>query len=71
LFLKILMRLQLLKNIEQVKEYLKTDDNYNLVKNEFQENNNKITLLEEQIDKLTVKDDIATIILNFYMLIIN
>ena len=49
------------KYLEQVKEYLKTDDNYNLVKNEFQENTNKITLLEEQIDKLTAKDDIATI----------
>ena len=49
------------KYLEQVKEYLKTDDNYNLVKNEFQENSNKITLLEEQIDKLTAKDDIATI----------
>ena len=49
------------KYLEQVKEYLKTDDNYNLVKNEFQENTNKITLLEEQIDKLTSKDDIATI----------
>ena len=49
------------KYIDQVKEYLKTDFNYNLVKKEFQENNNKITLLEEQIDKLTVKEDIATI----------
>ena len=49
------------KYLEQVKEYLKTVDNYNLVKNEFQENTNKITLLEEQIDKLTAKDDIATI----------
>lgn len=49
------------KYIEQVKEYLKTDINYNSIKNEFAENNNKMALLEEQIDKLTVKDDIATI----------
>ena len=49
------------KYIEQVKEYLKTDINYNSIKNEFAENNNKMALLEEQIDKLTVKDDIATV----------
>ncbi len=49
------------KYIEQIKEYLKTNVNYNTVKNEFEDNNNKIKLLEEQIDKLTVKDDIATI----------
>ena len=49
------------KYIEQIKEYLKTVENYNFVKKEFQENSNKITILEEQIDKLTVKDDIATI----------
>ena len=49
------------KYIEQVKEYLKTDDNYNSVKNEFKENSNKMVLLEEQIDKLTTKEDIATI----------
>ncbi len=49
------------KYIEQVKEYLKTDVNYNTIKNEFIDNNNKIKLLEEQIDKLTTKDDIATI----------
>jgi small-conductance mechanosensitive channel len=49
------------KYIEQVKEYLKTDDNYNSVKNEFKENNNKMLLLEEQIDKLTTKEDIATV----------
>ena len=39
------------KYIEQVKEYLKTDINYNSIKNEFAENNNKMALLEEQIDK--------------------
>ena len=49
------------KYIEQVKEYLKTDDNYNSVKNEFKENSNKMVLLEEQIDKLTTKEDIATV----------
>ena len=49
------------KYIEQVKEYLKTDINYNSIKNEFAENNNKMALLEEQIDKLTVKDDLATV----------
>lgn len=49
------------KYIEQVKEYLKTDVNYNSIKNEFEDNNNKIKLLEEQIDKLTSKDDISAI----------
>lgn len=49
------------KYIEQVKEYLKTDANYNSIKNEFEDNNNKIKLLEEQIDKLTSKDDISAI----------
>jgi potassium-dependent mechanosensitive channel len=49
------------KYIEQVKEYLKTDEEFNVVKNEFAENNNKINLLEEQIDKLTNKEEISTI----------
>ncbi len=49
------------KYIEQVKEYLKINDNYNLVKKEFKENSNKIIILEEQIDKLTSKEDIATL----------
>lgn len=49
------------KYIEQVKEYLKTDEQFNVVKNEFAENNNKINLLEEQIDKLTNKEEISTI----------
>ena len=49
------------KYIEEVKEYLKTDENYNLIKNEYKENNNKISLIEEQIDKLTIKDDVSTI----------
>ena len=47
--------------IEQVKEYLKTDEEFNLVKKEFAENNNKINLLEEQIDKLINKEEISTI----------
>jgi small-conductance mechanosensitive channel len=47
--------------IEQVKEYLKTDEEFNLIKNEFAENNNKINLLEEQIDKLTNKEEISTV----------
>ena len=62
------------KYIEEVKEYLKTDENYNLVKNEYKENNNKITLIEEQIDKLTIKDDVATInsqLLNAYYILKN
>ncbi len=62
------------KYIEQVKEYLKIDENYNLIKNEFKDNNNKITLIEEQIDKLTSKDDIATInsqLLNAYYILKN
>jgi potassium efflux system protein len=49
------------KYIEQIKEYLKTNDNYNLVKNEFNENSNKILILEEQIDKLTSKEDISSL----------
>ena len=53
---------------------MKTDENYNLVKNEYKENNNKITLIEEQIDKLTIKDDVATInsqLLNAYYILKN
>ena len=49
------------KYIEQIKEYLKTIDNYNLIKNEFNENSNKILILEEQIDKLTSKEDISSL----------
>ena len=49
------------KYLEQVKEYLKIDESYQAVKNEFKENSNKLTLLEEQIDKLTTKEDIATV----------
>ncbi len=49
------------KYIDQVKEYLKIDDNYNLLKKEFKENSNKMVLLEEQIDKLTNKEDITSL----------
>ena len=49
------------KYLEEVKEYLKTDESYQAIKNEFKENSNKLTLLEEQIDKLTSKEEIATI----------
>ena len=49
------------KYLEQVKEYLKIDEAYQTLKSEFKENSNKLTLLEEQIDKLTTKEDIATI----------
>ena len=62
------------KYIEEVKEYLKTDENYNLIKNEYKENNNKISLIEEQIDKLTIKDDVSTInsqLLNAYYILKN
>lgn len=47
--------------IEQVKEYLKSVDNYNSVKNEFTDNNNKMNLLEEQIEKLTNKEEIVSV----------
>jgi len=47
--------------IDQVKEYLKTDEEFNLIRNEFTENNNKINLLEEQIDKLTNKEEISSV----------
>ena len=49
------------KYIEQVKEYLKTNDEFESVKNEYNENSNKINLLEEQIDKLTNKEEISSI----------
>lgn len=49
------------KYIEQIKAYLKVQDTYNSIKSEFDENNNKINLLEEQIDKLTNKEEISTI----------
>lgn len=49
------------KYIDQVKEYLKINEEFNLVKNEFNENSNKINLLEEQIDKLTNKEEISSI----------
>ncbi len=49
------------KYIEQVKEYLKTNDEFESVKNEYDENSNKINLLEEQIDKLTNKEEISSI----------
>lgn len=47
--------------IEQVKEYLKSIDSYNSVKNEFNDNSNKMNLLEEQIEKLTNKEEIVAI----------
>lgn len=49
------------KYLDQVKEYLKTDEDYQSVKNEYIENNKKLSLIEEQLDKLTNKDEIATI----------
>ncbi|MDD2886517.1 MAG: mechanosensitive ion channel [Aliarcobacter sp.] len=49
------------KYIDQVKEYLKTNDEFDSIKNEFDENSNKINLLEEQIDKLTNKEEISSV----------
>jgi len=49
------------KYLDQVKEYLNTDEDYQSVKNEYIENNKKLALIEEQLDKLTNKDEIATI----------
>ncbi|MDD2895224.1 MAG: mechanosensitive ion channel [Aliarcobacter sp.] len=49
------------KYIEQVKEYLKTNEEFNTIKNDFDENGNKINLLEEQIDKLTNKEEISSV----------
>lgn len=49
------------KYIEQVKEYLKINDEFDSVKSEFDENGNKINLLEEQIDKLTNKEEISSV----------
>jgi potassium-dependent mechanosensitive channel len=49
------------KYIEQIKLYLKIKSDYDSIKDEFTQNTNKITLLEEQIDKLTNKEDISTV----------
>lgn len=49
------------KYIEQIKEYLKLVDEYNSIKKEFNETTNKMDLLEEQINKLTNKEEIVTI----------
>lgn len=49
------------KYIEQIKLYLKIEDDYDSIKDEFTQNSNKIYLLEEQIDKLTNKEDISTV----------
>lgn len=62
------------KYIEQVKEYLKTDEEFNSIKSEFEENSNKINLLEEQIDKLTNKEEISSTnsqLLNAYYVLKN
>lgn len=47
--------------IKKTKEYLKTDLEYLNKKNEFEENNKKLEIVDEQINKLTEKDDIQTI----------
>jgi potassium-dependent mechanosensitive channel len=49
------------KYIEQIKLYLKIANDYDSIKEEFTQNSNKIYLLEEQIDKLTNKEDISTV----------
>jgi potassium-dependent mechanosensitive channel len=49
------------KYIEQIKLYLKIKSDYDSIKDEFTQNSNKIYLLEEQIDKLTNKEDISTV----------
>lgn len=49
------------KYIDQIKLYLKIANDYDSIKEEFTQNSNKIYLLEEQIDKLTNKEDISTV----------
>lgn len=47
--------------IKQIKEYIKLEQELTTRKNEYDENNKKIELLEEQISKLTEKDSITSI----------
>jgi small-conductance mechanosensitive channel len=49
------------KYMEQIKLYVKVKNDYDSIKDEFNQNNNKINLLEEQIDKLANKEDISTV----------